>query len=112
MALRGVAPDLGEHFLAGEGLAGVGHQHLEKVKFHPRELDPFAGLKHLAFVGQDHELANFDLPRAAASGRRARTAGRTTQDAANAGFQFLRAEGFGDVVVGAQLQAQDAVFDF
>ncbi len=35
--------------------------------------------------------------------------GRAAEEGAHAGDQFARTEGFGDVVVGAQLQADDAV---
>ena len=102
-SLVGVAQPFLDEFSAGEGVAGVLHQHAQEVELGGRELHRLAVHLHLVPV-QVHEQPT-DLQDA---GRR-EIVGGTAQHRPRAGHDLTGVEGLGDVIVGTQFQAEDAV---
>ena len=99
---------LGE-LVAGEGLARVAHQCLEHREFAGGECDQLAFLRETAQRQVEFEGAEGDGLRF--QGRRARCFLRRTaaQHRVHARQQLARVERLGQVVVGADLEADDAV---
>lgn len=94
------APDGGEQGAMGEDLAGVAGEEEQEVKFLGGEVDGAAAYGDRMRGGIDEEVADFD-------GRIAGALGGAAQMGADAGKEFLDAEGFGDVVVGAGIEGFD-----
>src|SRR2546426_8100876 len=95
-----VAPDLIEDLFSGDDLAGVADQIPEQIELARREVDALSGAVRL--VG-----AEVDLDVADAAGLDAgRPPARAPQDGAYPREQLGDAERLGDVVVGAELEAE------
>ena len=91
------APDVGEQPLGGEGVAGVGEQDLEQAQLQ-------AGQPHGLAAAHRHRL-QLEVEAEVAGGERHRLllAG-PPQQGPHAGEQGARAEGLGEVVVGAEVE--------
>ena len=94
--------------IAREDTAGRAHQHFQDIELEGGDLDRFAVGENLARA-RDRCATPFTSRRA--SGFR-RTRFQPAQNRANAGGQLSRVERLGQVVVGAELQADDAVHIF
>src|ERR1039458_9045163 len=90
--------------VAGEDAAGGAHQHFENIEFEGGEFDAFAVGDHFAGAGVERDAVAFN----AVGGRRG-TGLVAAQDGANAGGEFAGVEGLGQIIVGAEFQADDAV---
>jgi len=99
----GVAPDGGEQARAGLHPPLALEQHLEQAKLGGGERDlPVADLDPVR-IGVEPDGPGLE-------GRRLIGAGRVAaQHRLDAQHDFTRAEGLGDVIVGAELEADDAV---
>ena len=98
-----VAPDALEDLRAREHLARVLHEQGEQVELGAREVDPAAAAAHLVGDRVEHEVAE---PQ-----RRAVLAGRAAQQRPQPRLELLERERLDEVVVGARVQAGDAVVD-
>src|SRR5882672_1119007 len=92
---------LGDLVLADHA-AGVAHQHFEHVELDARQVDLAAAPQRSSLLGPERERADFQRP---AVRRRLRPA----QDRAQARDQLARRAGLRHVVVGAELEPDDAV---
>ena len=96
-------PDEVEDLLAGEGLAGVLHEHFHDGVLHLRELDALAVLLQGAVAGVEEEGRLLDL-----TGVHGGAAG-AAHEGVYAGGQLRRGKGLGDIVVGAGHETGDLV---
>src|SRR6266481_551877 len=97
------APNGVEELIAREDAVGTRSQIVEEAKFECAERDGFAGMADAIGSWIDREASDFDDARGV-NGRL-----RPAEQGFNAGDQFARAEGLGDVIVGAHFEADDAV---
>ena len=98
---RVVAPDLVEQALARDHQALVAHQVLEQLELAVGQLDLARAAPHLAGIGVELEVA--DAERGGAAWR------APPQQRPDPGQQLLALEGLDQVVVGAAVEAGDAV---
>ena len=91
--------------LARDDLAGRAHQQLEHAEFRAGQRHGCAGDAHLVHAGVQGDRS--DLETSCDAPRRA--AARAAQYRANARHQLARIERLAEIVVGAELQADDAV---
>ena len=92
---------------AGEHRAGVRHERVQQVELPPRQLEPLAGVGGRVPVGVEADVADLE-GRRRGGGRRGALAG-AAQHRADAGDELGHAERLDQVVVGAELEADDAV---
>ena len=99
----GVVPHVGQQQVARQHPAAMLQQVLEQQEL-------LGGEPHVLAVGLDDVPIDVDAERAVGerAARRCRAL-RPAQQRPHAGHDFARAEGLGDVVVGAELQPDDAV---
>ncbi len=90
--------------VARKHASGGAHQHFQNVELEGGQLHALAGGEDLAGAGVERDAVDFQ-----ARIGRGRTRFIAAQDGADARGQFARIEGLGQVVVGAQFQAHDAV---
>src|SRR5262245_19228019 len=99
-----IAPYLVEDASAGEDSAGRAHQKLEDCKFLGRELDGVATAPHLQQLAIEDEVGNLQNVGVG------REFVRPAHQSLDAGKQLVEIERLGEIVVGAQFQALDLVF--
>ena len=97
-----VAPDVAEQEVARQHAALVLDQVLEQQELLGRQ-------PHVLAVEGDGVAIGVDRDRPVAERRAGRGTARAAQQRRHARAQFLRAERLGDVVVGAELEARDAI---
>ena len=90
----------------------IAKQQFEKTELGVREVDALTTARDLTAIGIDHELA--ETKHALASGKFAAfnnriTPADATQNCRNAGFELFGAERLGEVIVGPQVEASDAL---
>lgn len=102
--ILGAAVDEVEELLAVEDAAGVLGEGVQEVELEAGEAQRGAGEGRSQGAGLEEEVADAQGPTAAT-----RVAPGAADDGADAGEQLARGEGLGDVVVGAGLEAEDAV---
>src|ERR1700690_3060468 len=97
-----VTPDRIEQLVAGKNAPGMPHEVIEQAEFGSRGWDLFAahGKRHGGGI-------NVNLVDLGGQGRQGTL--ETAQDGLYAGHKFARAEGLGDVVIGAEFQSQNAI---
>ena len=98
-----VAPDRGEEFLASEDAAGVRSEVIEKPEFEKAGGDGFVGAGDAAGAEIDPQLVEFE--KLTAFGERL----GAPEENFHAGDEFARAEGLGDVIIGARFEGRDEV---
>ena len=99
-----IAPDAVQQEVAGEHLAAAEDQHLEELELLEGEGELFAALERLVVRDVDHDVAGAQgLRLALLLGRDA------AQEGLDARGKLAHGEGLGDVVVRAELQAEDLV---
>ena len=101
-----VAPDLGEEPFAGEDLAAVIDEAAEELHLFGGEVDGGA----VAVDGGDGEIDGDGAELEAGDGGEGFLA-HAAEEGGDAGGEFVGVEGFGEVVVGAEVEALDAVGD-
>jgi len=101
-----VTPNVVEEAVAGEDLAGMGVEELEQFQFSWGE--GFGGFAALELKGFRIDARNPDLERVVVFGVGRALAG-SAQQSVNAGEQFAEAEGFGDVIIRAEIEADDFI---
>src|SRR5687767_5458443 len=97
------APDGFVELGAGEDLPGAGHEGAEEGELAGGEVEDVAGAGRAAGGGVELDVGEAEDGFGARAG--------AADDGTDAGEQFGEAEGFGDVVVGAAVEAFDAVGD-
>jgi hypothetical protein len=95
-------PDRIEQLLAREDAAGVLHEVFEQAEFRRPEMDLFTRALHPVCGAVDRDVADHDLVFS-----QART--NTAQDGAQAGEELVHRERLGQVIVGALIEATDAI---
>jgi hypothetical protein len=100
--VSGVAPDGVEQVVAAEDASLVAREVIEQAKFGGRGRDQAAAHHERHGRGIDFNVADFH-------GTRRQRPLEAAQHGLDAGNQFARAERLGDVVVGAEFEAEDAV---
>src|SRR6185312_14730288 len=104
------APHLVHQLVAREDGARVGHQHVQQVELAPGQVERGAALGGDVGGGVDRDVADLDGGGGGRGGRRRRGAvAGAAQHGPDAGDQLGHAERLHEVVVGAQLEADDAV---
>ena len=98
----GIAPDCVEEVIAAEDTAGMTREIVEQP-----ELGGGGG--HQLTIDAQLHGAGINLDVFEADHRRRRGALEAAQDGFDAGDQFTRGEGLGDVIVGAHFKAEDAI---
>ena len=106
VAVGGVAPDALEQHRAAEHAAGVARERGQDLELHVGEPHGLVARGHLAALEVDHQLALADRLLELLVGLRQR---RAPQHGLHAAAELAHREGLGDVVVGAQLQAEHLV---
>ena len=101
------APDAVDERVAGEHAPGVVQQQLEQLELLERQLALLAPDRDLVALGIEAHVADLEHPRC--RGRRRRLVRRPAQHRPHPGHQLPQPVGLGDVVVGADLQADDGV---
>ncbi|MCY1532539.1 hypothetical protein D9M68_678210 [compost metagenome] len=96
-----------EDVVAAEHLAGLAGQQREQVELGAGEFHALAVAQHLAPVEVDREAVEHAQLRIGDS--RCRRAALAAQDGLHARHEFARLEGLGQVVVGAEFEADHAV---
>src|SRR5918994_3491845 len=104
---EGRVPELIEQVIAVEHGPRAGCHEVKEVEFPRRQLDRPAVDPRLAGPGVDLELAEAQHVLAGAACRRGLPG--SPENRSHPGHDLTRGEGLGDVVVGAQLEAHDAV---
>ena len=100
-AVPGAVPDVAHQLLAGDDLAGVGHEHPEQLELLAGELDLLAAQEHPSAVGVDvEERVLLGLQRVDDA---------AAQQRPGPGEQLGEPEGLGDVVVGPCVEPHDGV---
>src|SRR5947208_1402057 len=107
VAERRVAPDAREEHVAGEDAAGVAGQRLEDLELHEGQLDVGAAHANRALGGVDLEVD--DLQGRLLLERLGARHPRAAQGGPHARPELAQRERLGDVVVGAELEAEDLV---
>src|SRR6185295_5610940 len=112
-------PDLVDKPLARDDGAGLGHQHVEQLEFLARQIQLLAGHARFppravhtngAYLKRGRRAsAAVPGPRAAPRRRARRTVAGPPEHRANPRSHLARRERLDDVVVGAELEADDAV---
>ena len=105
LAVEVVAPDLFEELVAAEDDLRLAGEGFEQVEFLAAEVDGLAADVDFAPLHVDDEVAGAD-GRRFGGGRCSRGA---AEDGFDAGDDFAWVEGFGDVVIGTELQPDDFV---
>ena len=87
---------------------GFTEKQFEQAELGVGERNPLAIAGHLAAIGIDHQIAQ--THHTGASGRLpglggGRTLAHSPQDGGDAGLQFLGAERFGQIIIGAEVEA-------
>ena len=83
----------------------------EQVEFLGRELHGHAGLHHFGLPRVDRDVVELEAGGTRRAGRRRRAVAGPPQQRLDAGQQLHRLERLHQIVVGAELQADDAVHD-
>ena len=96
-------PDLFGDEGAGEDFAGAAGEECEEGEFLGAEVETFAGAGGLVADEIDFEIGDGEEIGLACAG--------AAEDGADAGEEFREGEGFDEVIVGAEFEAFDAVFD-
>src|SRR5258706_9910879 len=86
--------------------AGVAHEHFQHVELDAGQVHVAPAPLHPALLGPERDLANLDRP---AVGAAHRSRIRAAQDCAQARHQLARRAGLRHIVVGAELEPDDAV---
>lgn len=101
---EGEAPGAIEEFVTGNHLTGAFDEEAEDIEFAGGEGD-------FGVVAPDAAGREVDANGAEADPGGGGDGGATAQEGADAGKEFLAAEGFDQVIVGAEVEAADAILD-
>ena len=92
-----------QQLCAGEGTARLARQDRQQIELRRRQLDCYAAAPYRTALQVDHQITHAQQRR-----RLARPFG-PAQHGAHARDQFARAEGLGDIIIGAELQADQPI---